>query len=241
MKSARQTGRGLRLANCLVIMRVLGCLADVRAQSPPAVVEGRIQSGNENPTGGRLGQLETPPGKDQGKHSDSKSELISAVVGAVVGAIVGGIIGWRGSISAVNATEALARERETDQAMNLREMLRSEMEYNLQAIQDDLAWRNDQPEDFLPSQWIAHHPCPSWSSVVWANSVALLAKALKREEVLSVHKFYASLSSLTAARQALTAAWRQSKKPHIDSTSAFDEVLRLEGELLSAKNPLQPA
>jgi hypothetical protein len=176
--------------------------------------------------------------QNQTQHSDLGTEVISAVVGALAGAFLGGVFGWKASIGAVNATEALARAHEKEQAANLRQMLRAEIDFNLSALQADQAWRKDQPEELLPGQWVALHPAPAWSTVVWENSVLLLAKALKSDEVLPVHQFYTSLRSLTSARQVLEIVWRESEHPQNDYGPSYEHVLRLESEMLKTKNPI---
>jgi hypothetical protein len=158
---------------------------------------------------------------------------------AVIGGFVGGIFGVWGALAAVRKAEKLTVKREDERAKTLREMISSEIKYNLQALQDDRVRVKESNDKYDGFKSLSLHPVPVWSTVAWQQSVASLARALNKEELLSVQRFYASLASLTEARNALTMLYRENPTPQAFAEQLVGRVWQLTAELQHIQNPLE--
>ncbi|HEX3741371.1 MAG TPA: hypothetical protein VHV29_16855, partial [Terriglobales bacterium] len=163
-------------------------VASVSAQSPAKAVS-QNQSEKPNP--------------EKGITQDAKVGLI----GALGGAVIGGLIAWFAGIRAANRTAVLEaardQKKEAEEDATVRAMLDVEIDLNLNMLRQEQARLKDQPEDATSFEWVAMHPCPQWSTVVWEHSVLLVHRALNPEQVIAVQRVYTLLHSLTVARTAV--------------------------------------
>ena len=133
--------------------------------------------------------------------------------------------------------EARDRKMETDEASTVQAMLDVEIELNLEMLREEEARLKNQPEDATAYEWLAFHPCPRWSTVVWENSVLRVSRALEPKQVIAVQKVYNSLHSLTVAREAVARVIESGG--HHKATVAFERAKGIMGELLGDGNPLR--
>lgn len=158
-------------------------------------------------------------------------ELAIAVFAAVAGAFVGGVYAVRGALQGVREAEKLTREREEERANTLKEMLLSEVRCNVEALKQDQERIRQQPDSEDTWKWLAMQPCPVWSTVVWQQSVASLSHSLGKDELLNIQKFYASLASLTSARETLAEVARENRSPQLFAPPFVTRVADLTAEL----------
>lgn len=223
----------------LVIALVLNCGEAAAGTNPSgagapsgasASVQSQAKAGTQN-------QSEKPT-TEKGITQDAKVGLI----GALAGAVIGGLIAWFAGIKAANRTAVLEaardRKKEAEEDATVRAMLDVEIELNLNMLREEEARLKDQPEDATSFEWIAMHPCPQWSTVVWEHSVLLVHRALEPKQVIAVQGVYTLLHSLTVARNAVVRVIEEGG--HHKAEVAYRRSKQIMGELLKQGNPLRP-
>ncbi len=229
-----------RITHLLLILGLalthVTCLAAVvlQAANPPvktAPASAKTDPGSPNPE----------------KHDKEANPKVTpdakvGLLGALAGAIVGRAIAWFVGIKSANRAAVLADKRderlEREEAKTVRAMLDVEIEMNLQMLREEKDRLDDQPEDATAFEWMARHPCPEWSTVVWERSVLHVHRALSPKETLAVQKLYNSLHSLTVARESVTSILARGQ--HHEAEVSFRRAKDLTNKVLEAGNPLRP-
>ncbi len=223
----------------VILVVVLNCGGAVAGTDPSAAnardaaspsAQSQAKSGNQNQS--------EKPATEKGITQDAKVGLI----GALGGAVIGGLIALFAGIKAANRTAVLEAKRdqkkEDEEAATVKAMLDVEIELNLSMLRQEAGRLKEQPEDATSFEWLAVHPCPQWSTVVWEHSVLLVHRALKPEQVIAVQRVYTLLHSLTVARNAVVSVIEQGG--HHKAEVAFRRSNQIMGELLNQGNPLRP-
>jgi hypothetical protein len=209
----------------------------------------QAQRDNSQPATTANAPANAAPGvsNDQAKrNSDSKEKVTPdaklGLIGALAGAIIGGAIAWFAGIKTANRaavlTELHDKKIEGEEAATVRAMLDVEIEMNLQMLRDEQARLQSQPEDVTAFEWLALHPSPQWSTVVWERSVLRVHHALSKSEILNVQKLYNSLHSMTVAREAAVRVIERGQ--HYEARVSFNRAKELMNGVLANGNPLRP-
>lgn len=123
----------------------------------------------------------------------------------LLGALVGAGIGFGAAVFAVSLTNREAKRQHAEAVRIARVTILGEVEVNRENFATDWSrvHESHEPADVAPVNRAGMYPAPPVITTAWESQIGLVPEGFAADEVLALHRFYASARTAVAVREGI--------------------------------------